>query len=344
METIIREKALELGYDECGIIRVDALAGYLDRVEERIASIPMGEALYGKYRAWADPRAEFPDVKSIIVCIVPTYRYTIPDGLDGVYGKAFLFDNRVDDGAPFFRKRIEFTSFLESRGMTVFKGDSFGFPAPARWAAQQAGLGIIRRNNFFYTHSGSYVFIEMFAVDRELELVHDVKLKPCPPGCRRCIESCPSRSLSGPYTMSMATCVSFHTNLSAKVGSGIPSDEMTRMIGTRLFGCDRCQDACPHNTGRWKGGEDFPGLDALTEMMSPERIMQAGPEELWERFGRKFWYIGRDRLWKWKINALTAMMNAYEEKYEAAIKQGLADPEEKVRDFARMVCSQLGIG
>ena len=57
-------------------------------------------------------------------------------------------------------------TFLESLGLKCMLGGAHGIPAPARWAAYQAGLGIIRRNNFFYTEKGSYIRIEMLAVDR----------------------------------------------------------------------------------------------------------------------------------------------------------------------------------
>jgi epoxyqueuosine reductase len=57
----------------------------------------------------------------------------------------------------------------------------------------------------------------------------------------------------------------------------------------------------------------------------------------------KYWYIKPENLWKWKLNALTVMMNGYQEKYEAPIKLGVEDPNENVREFSRSVCSKLRI-
>ena len=165
MENKIRKKALKLGYENCGIIRVGALAGFREKLEERISRIPMGEQIYGRFRSYADPSADNPEMKSIIVAIVPTYRYNVPGEFDGVYGKAYMFDTRTDEQAPFFRIRREFSTFLESLGLKCMLGSSYGIPAPARWAAYQAGLGIIRQNNFFYTKNGSYIRIGMFGVD-----------------------------------------------------------------------------------------------------------------------------------------------------------------------------------
>ncbi|MDD3846971.1 MAG: 4Fe-4S double cluster binding domain-containing protein [Syntrophorhabdaceae bacterium] len=342
-EDRIREKALELGYEDCGIIRAGALAGYRDKLEERISRIPMGEKIYGAFRSYADPSAANPAIRSIVVVIVPSYVYDVPDEFDGVYGKAYMFDSRTDENAPFFRVRKEFAAFLESLGLTCTLGGDHGIPAPARWAAYQAGLGTIRRNNFFYTEKGSHNRIEMFAVDEELEFIRDVRLEDCPENCSECIEACPTHTLCAPYTMSMIGCISFQTSLSVNMGMGVPSPEMTEQIGGRLYGCDACQDACPFNNGRWTGGEEFPGLDSLAPSMRPENIMKASYDEIGKTLGRKYWYITPENLWKWKLNALTVMMNGYREEYKASIRLGLDDSNGSVRDFARSVCSRLAV-
>jgi epoxyqueuosine reductase len=343
MENKIREKALELGYEDCGIIKVSALAGYREKLEERISRIPMGEKIYGTFRSFADPAVGNPAIKSIIVATVPYYRYNVPGEFNGVYGKLYMFDSRTDENAPFFKIRMEFAMFLESLGLKCMLGGDHGIAAPARWAAYQAGLGIIRRNNFFYSKKGSYIRIEMLAVDRELELIRDVKLKNCSKDCDRCIKACPTHTLCAPYTMSMIGCVSFQTSLSANMGMGVPSPEMAEQIGGRLYGCDACQDVCPFNKGKWTGGEEFPGLDALVLSMRPENIMKMSYDTIGRTLAPKYWYIKPASLWKWKLNALTVMMNGYSEKYEGPIKLGLEDPNENVRDFSRGICSKLGI-
>ena len=303
----------------------------------------MGDKIYGRFRSYADPSADNPEIRSIIVAIVPTYRYNVPGEFDGVYGKSYLFDSRTDENAPFFRIRREFSAFLESLGLKCTLGGPHGIAAPARWAAYQAGLGIIRQNNFFYTENGSYIRIEMFAVDRELELIRDVKLKECPKNCGQCVKACPTHTLCAPYTMSMIECVSFQTSLSANMGMGVPSPEKTEQIGGWLYGCDACQDVCPFNKGKWTGGEEFPGLDGLAPSMRPEKIMEMSYDEIGRALAPKYWYIKPENVWKWKLNALTVMMNGYSEKYEAPIKLGLQDPNETVHDFTRGACSKWGI-
>ena len=320
MENKIREKALELGYEDCGIIKAGALAGYREKLEERISRVPADEKAFGRFRGYANPSADNPDIRSIVVAIIPTYKYNVPGEFDGVYGKSFMFDSRTDEKAPFFRKRDEFSAFLESLGLKCTVGDAHGIPAPARWAAYKAGLGIIRRNNFFYTGNGSYIRIEMFAIDRELELVRDVKLKECSEKCGKCIEACPTRTLSAPYTMSMVRCVTFQTSLSPNTGMGVPSLQMAEQIGGRLYGCDACQDACPSTRANGRAARSFRGWMRSLRQCVRKISWRPATTRFRVYLAPKYWYIKPENLWKWKLNALTVMMNGYSEKYEASDK------------------------
>jgi len=67
----------------------------------------------------------------------------------------------------------------------------------------------------------------MLAVDGELELIRDVKLKDCPETAANALKL-PDAYSVWPYTMSMIGCISFQTNLSANMGMGVLSrDEPT---------------------------------------------------------------------------------------------------------------------
>ena len=322
MENKIRKKARELGYEDCGIIRVGALAGYREKLEERISRIPKGEKIYGRFRSYADPSADNPEIRSIIVAIVPIYRYNVPGEFDGVYGKSYMFDPRTDESAPFFRIRKEFSRFSKASVLNAWWAavlESQRQPAGQRirqGSASSARIISSTRKN------GSYIRIEMFAVDRELELIRDVKLEECPENCGQCVGACPTHALSAPYTMTMIGCVSFQTSLSTNMGMGVPSPEMTEQIGGRLYGCDACQDVRPFNKGKWTGGEEFPGLEGLAPSMRPENIMGMSYDEIGRTLAPKYWYIKPENLWKWKLNALTVMMNGYKEKYEVPVKLG----------------------
>lgn len=334
----IRNKALEFGYEKCGIIKVEEVADYIKKLDERISRIPAGERQYGYLRALAEPGKREDWSKSIVVAVYAYSGFNIPEKYNGIYGKSYMFNGMVDERAPEYISRGKLREYMESLGIRTMDEPKFGL-APLRWAAYKAGLGIIRMNNFFYTENGSYVLIDSWLIDRELEFKEHTELKKCPEKCGKCIKACPSKSLCAPYTMAPALCVSYQTAISARV----PTNEMCAQIGDKMYGCDVCQDVCPFNKNKWKGGEDFPGLSELSGKMMPEEIMAMDYEEIRRVLAPKFWYIPKDRLWKWKYNALNAMTNKYCEKYKEAIMLGLDDPDDTVRVFARECCLKLGI-
>ena len=89
----------------------------------------------------------------------------------------------------------------------------------------------------------------------------------------------------------------------------------------------------------WDGTEDFPGLFELSELFGLEHIVTMDYDTLQNVIQPKFWYIDK---WKWKVNALNAMRNAYEPKYESAIHMACNDENEYVRRTARWVEKSVG--
>lgn len=108
------KKAKECGYDKCGIIPVEQMAGYADSLDEREERLPETKEFYDKFRPFADPRAQYPWVKSIIVCSFRYGRYDIPGGLDKHYAKAYLTDGRRNAASGRWKAGGSSTSILRS--------------------------------------------------------------------------------------------------------------------------------------------------------------------------------------------------------------------------------------
>ena len=336
IEKTIVDKAVELGYESCGIIGVDEVSDFADKLRERIEKAPGNDDFYGSFFCFANLREEFPWAKSLVVCIVKYGVYRLPEHLDGLIGKHYLTDIRSDEHCKEYKFSVAFEEYLQSLGMKVETNRMFGVTS-MRWAAFKAGLGIIRKNNFFYTDSGSWIHIEGFLTDREMEFKQTPNQKPCPQDCKLCFSACPTKSLSEPYTMSPAVCVS---PLSVREADLINSPESANM-GRWVYGCDTCQDACPFNAGKWLQIEDFPGLENLGNALTLESIVKMDYTSLTELLASKFFYIDKERMWQWKLNALNAMCNSYEEKYLDTIKLALNDEEERVRQMAAWVLSKV---
>lgn len=332
----IEAKAIELGYESCGIIGIEDLAGYEARLAQRIEKTPENAQKYGELYRFLRLEQTHPWVKSIVVCVRRYGKYAVPESAEGKIGRYYLTDWRRDENSPDHRDSVAFEAYLTSLGLKLASERGSGITA-LRWAAVQAGLGLMRRNNFFYTASGSWVYIEAWLIDRDLRLTHPApQLKPCPPDCRLCQDACPTGSLSAPYTMSRATCV---TCLTVWSGDDIQTNPLSPKTGSWLHGCDACQEACPHNRGKWEALSPFPGLDTLCENISPAQILDTDYETLDKTLGPKFWYITPDRLWKWKLNALNALRNAWDESARPAVERALEDPEVQVRSAAAWLLS-----
>ena len=121
---------------------------------------------------------------------------------------------------------------------------------------------------------------------------------------------------------------------------GVPTMKVAEKLGSCLYGCDICQTACPLNKGKFTGGSEFPGLKELSGFMGLKAIMSMGYNEIESVFASKYWYIGRDNLWKWKINALAYMNNNFVQDFAESIKSGVHDRDRKVRSFAKKICSK----
>ena len=335
---MIVERARELGYDSCGIIPIGEVGGYADRLTERIERSPADAENYKGFYRFARPQEAFPWAKSIIVCARRYGKYRIPPHLQGVIAKYYLVDGRRDENSPDYKASVAFEGYLESLGLRLASERSFGLTA-LRWAAHKAGIGLIRRNNFFYTKSGSWVHLEAWLADEEMELRAQSDLKPCPPNCDKCVKSCPTGSLKAPYTMSRSACVSALTTWD---GNDFPSGPFARQVGGWIYGCDACQDACPHNAGKWTQDEEFPFLDELAGAISPEKILDMDYDFLLTKMQPKFFYIRPDRLWKWKLNALNAMFNNYDPGYESAVRRACEDADERVRNAALFIREKKG--
>lgn len=279
----IHKKAIECGYDNCGIISLDELDDYKVYLDERISKIPESRFVYGFYDEFTNLKERFPWAESVIICTIWFGKYKYPKYLQGKYAKSFFLSiNTVPDSQE-YKKKKSFETFLAENDIRFAGGDDNapGSILPLRHAAVKVGLGIFRKNNFFYSEKGSYYALEAYVIDKKLELKHDLKIKPCSDKCTVCLESCRTNALCNAYTMNPTRCISLLTTFA---GGNLPADICDETIGTWVCGCDDCQDMCPHNKKHnCNEGEDFPGLNDILELLKLENLIEASDEELCEK-------------------------------------------------------------
>lgn len=270
-ETIF-QSALQCGYDNCGIIAPEDLTGSEELLKERMEKIPESAGVYNGLSAYYSPVKErFPWARSIIVLTYEQGKYRYPPEMRKRYAKAFFLS--PEDGHTDGFDSIRFEKWLTAQGIRWHKGS-----VPLRYAAMKAGLGIIRKNNFFYTDNGSFVILFAYITDCDARLIQNVSPKPCADTCTLCQKACKSGSLCAPYTMNPMKCISFWTTF----GKGnVPPFLDETMFEEWIVGCDSCQDACPYNRRHnWNEGESFSNLEELATKMVPEKLLEQSDEFL----------------------------------------------------------------
>lgn len=279
----IYKKALEYGYDNCGIIPIEALDIYSNQLKERIDKFPESAAVYGFADSYSHLKRDYPWAKSMIVCTEWYGKYRFPSSLQGRYAKAFLLSIATAPDSREHKGKEDFEKWMYENGIH-FEGGEINMPArivPLRQAAVAAGLGIFRKNNFFYGPKGSWYGLEGYLIDKSCEYIQESTLKPCAEKCNLCQKTCKTKALSAPFTMNPISCVSFCTTF----GEGkIPKNLLPEQFGEWILGCDSCQDACPYNIGHdWNEGEAFPGLEEIENLLQPENIISASDKEIIEK-------------------------------------------------------------
>jgi epoxyqueuosine reductase len=109
------------------------------------------------------------------------------------------------------------------------------------WAAR-AGIGWVGKNALVLNETmGSFFLLGL--VITTVALPADAPATDRCGGCTRCLDACPTGAIVSPRVVDSRRCISYQT---IEHRGAIPIADRPA-IGTRLFGCDDCQEACPYN-------------------------------------------------------------------------------------------------
>ena len=185
-----------------------------------------------------DPRLTMTDVQSIIVCLFPYYVGEIADGNIAKYAYVIDYHTVVKE------KLEQVGTFLAGR-IPGFHYRAFVDTGPLvdRYLAYLAGLGFYGQNSQLITDKyGSYVVIGYMLTNQPFEF--DQPLHRTCMECGNCKVACPGQAILGDFAIDPRCCGSY---LSQKKGE-LTTNEINILKKNKLvFGCDICQDICPHN-------------------------------------------------------------------------------------------------
>ena len=248
ISSFIKRKAHELGFDACGIARVERAeseAAYLDRW--------IAEGCHGGMEYMANHREPRLDpgglvegaqtVVSVALNYYPAERRdpSLPHIAYYAYGA---------DYHKVMKRRLRrlweaVAEEARSRGIPSPEARVFTDSAPVleRYWAWKAGLGWIGKNScLILPGKGSFFFLGEIVTTLEADTYDTPQRSRCG-SCTRCLEACPTGALEGERRLNASRCLSY---LTIEHRGEIPGKLASR-LGDRLYGCDTCQMACPWN-------------------------------------------------------------------------------------------------
>lgn len=239
----IKAEALRLGFSACGIAKaqpVDETTATAFRNWIADGSNADMEYLSNNMDKRLNPLLLMPEAKSIICMALNYYpeQKLQPEQYQFAY---YAYGQDYHDVMK--NKMREMVASLFPDNIVKLCCDTV--PILDRYWAQKAGLGWIGKNgNLIIPHAGSFFFLCEIIVDIELE--YDSPIESHCGNCRKCLEACPTGALRVPYYIDARKCLSYLT-IEHRGDFDTLMVNGTSVNGKYIYGCDRCQLACPYN-------------------------------------------------------------------------------------------------
>lgn len=286
---IIYDLAQKQGFSLVKVASPEVLARDRDVYLQWIADEKQGEMSYlarNPPRRY-DPQETLPNAKSIIFLAL-NYFQELPNGNVKI---ARYTLTKADYHKVFEKKLKSLQSDLEKafpENIAKFYVD-YG-PLMERPYAAQSSMGFIGKNTLLITKPfGSWVLLGEIITTLDIAPETPEKHGSCG-SCRKCLDICPTGALKGPYDLDSRLCISY---LTIEYHGSIPL-ALRKKIGTWLFGCDLCQEVCPHNTrakayspNQWHDvviAEDLKDPNYLISLAFLKRIMSIKDESEFRQF------------------------------------------------------------
>jgi len=243
----IKSKAFELGFDLCGIAPASdhqELTFFREWLDRGYA----GDMAY--LNRSADRRADVRNVMPSARCVIVTATVY---NTDRPYSTECKDADRAhiaryawgDDYHDVIGARMEqLLEWMRDASVEPFEARAYVDTGPVqeRVYAQYAGIGWIGKNTCVINpEKGSWIFLAEIVCSLDLECDRPA-FDQCGT-CTLCIEACPTKAIVGPGVLDSTRCISY---LTIEHRGDIP-DEFRDAIGTRVYGCDICQEVCPWN-------------------------------------------------------------------------------------------------
>lgn len=366
MKERIRQRALELGFDDCRFAAA-AVPGSAKQFQEWVAGKKHGEMAWIEKNAGKriEPQKVLAGAKTVI-CLAASYfleerRAGIPPaGSLGVPPEVSESRSRREaagtgrqDAGPIsglvarYARFHDYHDILAERLklLSQFVSEAGGGQVRSLWYvdtgpilerdfAQRAGIGFVgKHTNLISRKFGNWILLA--------EILTTLELEPDPPEtnhcgkCSRCLAACPTGAITAPFELDARRCLSY---LTIELKGPIP-EEYRRAIGNRIYGCDDCLAVCPWNR--------FAREGRLMKSHAREDLEQPALLGLLSLDGKGFKArfagspILRTKRCGLLRNVCVALGNIGDESALPALETAANDPEPLIAEHARWAMAQI---
>ncbi len=245
LSAVVKQKALSLGLDHCGIARAEFLHDHEHLMRAWVEAMYHGKMGYMErnFQMRLNPGHLVPGAKSVIM-VAQNY-YPGQSQPAGSHYKISRYAYGQDYHHILKSKLRELAQALqdatpENQTHRVFIDSA---PLLEKAWANRCGLGNTGKNTcLIIPGKGSFFFlgaiVTSLAMDADKPLVKDLCGK-----CTKCMEACPTGAIVSPGQLDARRCISY---LTIELKDPIPQGIRNQCEGW-IFGCDICQEVCPHN-------------------------------------------------------------------------------------------------
>ena len=266
--TFIKQTAVQLGFDYCGIAKAVKLDEDARRLERWLQHGMHGSMQYMEnyFDLRIDPAKLVPGAKSVITLLKNYFPQQVQQ-TDGPKISKYAYGK---DYHEVIKKHLNDFLLLIKNKVGDIQGRGFVDSAPVleRSWAHRSGIGWIGKNgNLITRQNGSFFFIATLITDLELEYDDPFARDYCGT-CTRCIDACPTNAILPEKVIDGSKCISYFT---IELKEMLIPDEMKGKFDNWLFGCDTCQDVCPWNRfSKPTTEKDFAPVPAIMNLSTKE--------------------------------------------------------------------------
>jgi epoxyqueuosine reductase len=338
MKAAIRQRAAELGFDDCRFTTAAPPAS-AEKFQGWLAEKQHGEMNWLERNAEkrVAPQKVLAGAKSVIALAVSYQNSEAgiqkPESRTGVVARYAQFKDYHDVIGEKLKALTDFINLVADRNVRSLWYVDTG-PVLERDFAQRAGIGFVgKHTNLISRRLGNWIFLAEILTTLELE--PDTPEKNHCGKCSRCIAACPTDAITAPFQLDARKCISY---LTIELKGAIPA-EFRKAIGNRIYGCDDCLAACPWNRFAREG--NLMKASARPEMNSPDLMELLSLDE--KDFKLRFTGspILRTKRRGFLRNVCVALGNVGDKSALPALEKSTHDAEPLIAEHARWAISEI---